>query len=268
MEYLNSDTELEEYIENNLKGIIEPLLLKILKNQPQDISNFSLDYLIKLGGYTANGLTIDEKRELVKLRKEVNKIRDWEEVYGKESDTSEDEDVAEDYESDNSEKQKEKRNTLILRGPRIAVSAESYGDYNKNIESVESLPFFLKSEEQINSIKSRILSSFLFNSLESDKLEVLINAMQSQEFTKGEFVIKQGDVGTALFIVETGELMCYKSIKEEHKLIRHYHSGEVFGELALLYNTPRAADVVAGENVILWKLDRGTFNFIVKKAAV
>ena len=43
--------------------------------------------------------------------------------------------------------------------------------------------------------------------------------------------------------------------------------GDVFGELALLYNAPRAASITAKTNSHLWVLDRDTFNFIVKDAA-
>lgn len=47
----------------------------------------------------------------------------------------------------------------------------------------------------------------------------------------------------------------------------HFHLGDVFGELALLYNTTRAANVDAREDSVLWKLDRRSFNSIVKDAA-
>jgi cAMP-dependent protein kinase regulator len=43
--------------------------------------------------------------------------------------------------------------------------------------------------------------------------------------------------------------------------------GEAFGELALLYNAPRAATIKAKTDCHLWVLDRNTFNFIVKDAA-
>ena len=49
--------------------------------------------------------------------------------------------------------------------------------------------------------------------------------------------------------------------------MRDYKPGEAFGELALLYNAPRAATIVAKEECKLWQLDRSTFNHIVKDAA-
>lgn len=47
-----------------------------------------------------------------------------------------------------------------------------------------------------------------------------------------------------------------------------YKSGESFGELSLLYNVPRAASITALEDCVLYKLDRDTFNNIVKDAAM
>jgi len=43
--------------------------------------------------------------------------------------------------------------------------------------------------------------------------------------------------------------------------------GDVFGELALLYNAPRAATIKGESDGQLWVLDRGTFNNIVKDAS-
>ena len=39
--------------------------------------------------------------------------------------------------------------------------------------------------------------------------------------------------------------------------------GTSFGELALLYNSPRAATVVAQTSAVLWQLDRRTFRHII-----
>lgn len=50
----------------------------------------------------------------------------------------------------------------------------------------------------------------------------------------------------------------------------HYKNllkGEAFGELALLYNAPRAATIIAKTKSVLFALDRECFNHIVKDAA-
>jgi len=263
-----------EYLETKLKNIIEPLFLNLLTNRPKDVISFSLEWLKQQGGYTSNGLTIGEKQELTILRKEVKKLReirnlhqDGESSQSGDSDSEDNNSGSDIDEVLDEEKIRKKRDTMIARGPRIAVSAESYSSSNEN--SNYKLIEYAKSEAQISSIKSRIINSFLFNSLDSSELKIVIDAMEMKEFKKGEHVIKQGEQGNYLFIVEKGELDCLKTFEDgESRLVKQYYEGDIFGELSLLYNGPRAAEVIAVNDVILWKLDRTTFNLIVKDAAV
>ena len=94
--------------------------------------------------------------------------------------------------------------------------------------------------------------------------------MEEKVFSKGENIINQGEKGDCLYFVEEGKLNCYKKFsgEEEPKLVKEYQPGDAFGELALLYNAPRAATIRAeSDKVITWVLDRETFNHIVKGAA-
>lgn len=72
-----------------------------------------------------------------------------------------------------------------------------------------------------------------------------------------------------MFTIDSGELDCYKRFgaEEEPKHLKVYLPGESFGELALLYNAPRAATVKAKTDCVLFALDRETFNHIVKDSA-
>ena len=49
--------------------------------------------------------------------------------------------------------------------------------------------------------------------------------------------------------------------------MKKYQAGDAFGELALLYNAPRAATIIADNDCLLWVLDRETFNHIVKDSS-
>jgi len=62
-------------------------------------------------------------------------------------------------------------------------------------------------------------------------------------------------------------MQCTKVIEGEKQSLKQYKAGDVFGELALLYNAPRAATIQAETESLLWVLDRQTFNHIVKDAS-
>ena len=127
-----------------------------------------------------------------------------------------------------------------------------------------------KAAETIDKIRKRLMQSFIFNSLDEKELEVVIGAMDERKAGPGEPIIRQGEDGDNLYVVESGKLACTKLFpgNEEETHLKYYVPGEAFGELALLYNAPRAASITASEDSLLWSLDRATFNHIVKDAAM
>lgn len=74
-----------------------------------------------------------------------------------------------------------------------------------------------------------------------------------------------------LYLVDKGELDCYRKMKktdEEDTYLKTYKPGEAFGELALLYNAPRAATIKAKVDSVCFSLDRECFNNIVKEGSL
>ena len=179
---------------------------------------------------------------------------------------SEKEDKISQQEFDN--KIKEQRNKMLKRGQRSSVSAEAFGMFNK--KSAFKPRVIPKTDTQKETIKSRCLQSFIFNALEDQDMISVIDAFEEKRYKAGEYVIKEGEKGDVVFLVDTGELDCEKTFKkgDPPTYLKTYKPGESFGELALLYNAPRAATIKAKTDCLLWALDRGTFNNIVKEAAV
>jgi len=256
-----------------------------------------IEFLQKKGGYTSSGLTIEEQNELQDLRKEIKKYQELEKAIleaeneneEEEEENEENEEKEEKEENENSEEENnsnksqtssEEEEDEIMneeelrkkkerkgKNKRAGVSAEAYGEFNKKEDFIPRV--IEKTEEQKEKIKKRIISSFLFSNLDEKELEIVINAMDEKEYKPNENVITQGESGDCLYVVEEGNLDCTKHFTEdgEEKYLKTYIPGESFGELALLYNAPRAATIKAKTNCILWVLDRETFNNIVKDAA-
>ena len=87
----------------------------------------------------------------------------------------------------------------------------------------------------------------MFSAVSDEDLEVVIDAMEEVKYAGGDTVIKQGDDGDTLFLVEEGAYKCARVMAkgQEPTYLKTYHPGEAFGELALLYNAPRAASITA-----------------------
>lgn len=87
----------------------------------------------------------------------------------------------------------------------------------------------------------------LFKGLEEEEFEVVIDAVEEVQAPYGTLIIKEGDQGDCMYIVESGTLDCTKVFKGNTKatFLKEYVPGESFGELSLLYNTPRAASIKA-----------------------
>jgi cAMP-dependent protein kinase regulator len=153
------------------------------------------------------------------------------------------------------------------KGPRNSVSAEAFGDWNK--KSDFKARQIDKNDETEQAISNRLSQSFLFNSLSKEEFSIVVGAMEPKKYAPGESVIVQGEDGAELFVVESGSLSCYKRFggATTETFLKKYEAGDSFGELALLYNAPRAATIKADTNCLLWCLDRATFNFIVKDAS-
>lgn len=105
--------------------------------------------------------------------------------------------------------------------------------------------------------------TFLFSVLEDSDKKKLLDAFEPIDFKKSATVIKEGDDGDFVYVVYSGTLSCSKN----SHFLKQYHAGDTFGELALLYNAPRAATIVADSDSHLFRLDRESFNYTVKGSA-
>lgn len=123
-----------------------------------------------------------------------------------------------------------------------------------------------QSEKEL--VKSFIRGSILFQNLDSKDEEIIVKAVKIQEAEEYEVVIKEGDSGNHFYIVSSGEYDCYKLIEDENIFIKTYRAGESFGELALMYNAPRAATIVTKAAGRILVLERSIFSQILKVAAL
>jgi CRP-like cAMP-binding protein len=102
----------------------------------------------------------------------------------------------------------------------------------------------------------------IFSALQSEQLETVIDEAGAHAASVGEVIIRQGDTGDTFFVVASGTYTVAKDGDE----LRTYGEGEHFGELALLYNAPRAATVTCTEAGTVWMVQGPAFRAVAAEA--
>lgn len=84
----------------------------------------------------------------------------------------------------------------------------------------------------------------LFSRLGRKELEALLKTAKERDFEPGKTIVREGDVsGLGFYLILDGRV----EVKKGNKVLSKLGSGEFFGEMALLDDAPRSADVVATE---------------------
>ena len=78
---------------------------------------------------------------------------------------------------------------------------------------------------------------------------------------KDEYIFKQKDKADCFFVIKNGKFM----VEINNKTKKTLKIGETFGELALLYNSPRSASIKAIKNSEVWGIQRKIFKKILKE---
>ena len=156
-------------------------------------------------------------------------------------------------------------------GRRTSVSAESM-DPSKMKAQMANITSIEKEPEVYENLMKVVGKSPLLRMLDAQQKDKIVKAFSGPLIKQpDEDVITQGDIGETFYLLESGEVDVYKKKADADEIKVHtYKSGDAFGELALMYNAPRAATcrVGKGGEAKLWALDRVSFKVIVVAAAM
>ena len=119
-----------------------------------------------------------------------------------------------------------------------------------------------KQEKQKELIRNALKENLVFSTVSDDEMNAIVNAMQPHSVRPQTNIITQGEDGDFFYIVEKGLFTVL--VDGQTKGTLEY--GSSFGELALMFDAPRAATIRADTSADLFKLDRSTFRHILAKS--
>lgn len=106
----------------------------------------------------------------------------------------------------------------------------------------------------------------LMGKLEASTQLRVVQEMYERKVTAGEILIKEGDTGLAaseLYVVKEGEFEVLERRQGVNFRVNMKNRGDCFGEISLMYNSPRSATVAATQESTVWVLERDIFRYFV-----
>ena len=125
-------------------------------------------------------------------------------------------------------------------------------------------PVHPKSDQDALYISTALADNFVFDSLAPAEKVTLVKAFESKTAKAGTTLITQGETGDYFYILQAGQVaFIVDGVK-----VGVATEGKSFGDLALLYDSPRAATCKAVEDCTLWRVDQKTFRKILASTAI
>src|SRR5581483_2260839 len=100
----------------------------------------------------------------------------------------------------------------------------------------------------------------LFQGLPKRHLRRIAKLGRIRRFSSGAAMVRTGDAGRAFFVLLDG----HAKVKRAGARPRRLGAGESFGEMALLDDAPRSADVIADGDVLALTIERSDFMKVLR----
>ncbi|XP_052898168.1 cGMP-dependent protein kinase, isozyme 2 forms cD4/T1/T3A/T3B isoform X2 [Anopheles moucheti] len=127
-----------------------------------------------------------------------------------------------------------------------------------------TFPKYDKEERSREIIKSAILDNDFMKNLEITQIREIVDCMYPVQYAAGSLIIKEGDVGSIVYVMEEGRV----EVSREGKYLSTLSGAKVLGELAILYHCQRTATITAATDCKLWAIERQCFQTIMMRTGL
>ena len=120
-------------------------------------------------------------------------------------------------------------------------------------------------DPQFSRKKQFLRSLDIFKELRDRELGYLVSALPSRTYREGEVIFVDGDIGRALFVLESGAVkLTLRAPGEAPRVLYQLKPGDFFGEMALLESLPRTATATATEKTHLHLLYKSKLDSLLQ----
>ncbi len=115
------------------------------------------------------------------------------------------------------------------------------------------------------SLRTHLKRVSLFSSLPEEIIDALTRRVELVSFSKGDAIIKEGERGDSLYLIRAGFVKVSKGPLDNEKILTYLKDGSYFGEVALLRDERRTANVVAMSDVEAVRIGKREFQELMAR---
>ncbi len=154
------------------------------------------------------------------------------------------------------------RETWVLLEPENEwVAASNLESLNTEFELLDTIPEVdLVPQLDLAEVTVAELREFeRFKPYSNEELQTMVSFCELMEAASGEVIIRKGDLSDSMFLLLSGRVQARLRVGGHNTPLGEMEPGELFGEVAMLSQTPRTADVVTEEPSRLLRLTSDRF---------
>lgn len=87
----------------------------------------------------------------------------------------------------------------------------------------------------------------------------MMTALLGRTYQPGETIVRQGEIGDCMYVIQEGDVDVLKEENGSETIVDTMHSGEIFGEMAIIDRTVRSSTVRASSEARIMTIDKRTF---------
>lgn len=105
----------------------------------------------------------------------------------------------------------------------------------------------------------------LFEMLPQVERDAVVREMEVETHDEGSVIINEGDPGTSMYVIASGEVKVYTRGKSGTLFLAQLGEGDFFGEVSVLSGKPRTATITASQRTEVLRLDKEKLDGVLSK---
>ncbi len=116
----------------------------------------------------------------------------------------------------------------------------------------------------VSVLQAKQILTDIFPNAPADTIDLLFNHAKISTYPPGIYLCTEGKIEDTFYIMLSGRVDVFRTKEGKRFVLDYQEAGSSFGEIALILDTPRSADVVTTQETTVLEISRADFDNVIK----